>query len=128
MEKEEIGTKATRAATIQTLYDRKYLQGDDRLVVSDLGFEVIEILAKYCPTVVSPELTQKLEAKMEEIQEGKQTKQVVLQDAIEILKPVISELKEKESVIGKQLNQALKQAMAGRKSRWVHAQNALTEN
>ncbi len=110
MEKEEIGTKATRAAIIQTLYDRKYLHGTDSLVVSDLGFEVIEILSKYCPTVVSPELTRNLEEKMNEIQQGKETKEVVLQNAIEILKPVILELKENESVIGKQLNQALKKA------------------
>jgi DNA topoisomerase-1 len=74
MEKEEIGTKATRAATIQTLYDRKYLYGTDSLYVSDLGFEVIDVLSKYCPTVVSPELTRKLEERMNEIQQGNETK------------------------------------------------------
>jgi DNA topoisomerase-1 len=111
MEKEEIGTKATRAATIQTLYNRKYLHGTDSLAISDLGFKVIEILTKYCPTIVSPELTRELEKKMNEIQQGKETKQAVLQDAIEILKPVIVVLKEQESVIGKQLDQTLKQAM-----------------
>jgi DNA topoisomerase-1 len=111
MEKEEIGTKATRASTIQTLYDRKYLHGEDNLVVSDLGFEVIETLAKYCPNVVSSQLTRKLESKMNEIQLGRETKQAVLQDAIEILNPVIIELKEKESVIGRQLDQALKHAI-----------------
>ena len=110
MEKENVGTKATRAATIQTLYDRKYLSGTDSLVVSDLGFEVIETLTKYCPTVVSPELTRKLEEKMNEIQQGKETKEVVLQNAVEILKPVLLELKEKESAIGEQLSQALKKA------------------
>jgi DNA topoisomerase-1 len=110
MEKEEIGTKATRAATIQTLYDRKYLHGTDSLVVSDLGFEVIEVLAKYCPTVVSPELTRKLEEKMNEIQQGTETKENVLQNAIEILKPVTSELKENEAAIGAQLSQALKKS------------------
>jgi DNA topoisomerase-1 len=110
MEKEEIGTKATRAATIQTLYDRKYLHGTDSLVISDLGFEVTEVLAKYCPTVVSPELTRKLEMKMNEIRQGKETKETVLQEAIEVLKPAILELKEKESLIGKQLSQALKEA------------------
>ena len=110
MEKEDIGTKATRAAIIQTLYDRKYLKGTDSLAVSDLGFEVVEILVKYCPTVVSPELTRKLEEKMNEIQQGKKTKEVVLQNAVEILKPVLLELKEKESVIGEQLSQALKKA------------------
>lgn len=110
MEKEEIGTKATRASTIQTLYDRKYIHGTDKLVVSDLGFEVIEILSKYCPTIVSPELTRELEGKMEEIQRGQQTKATVLKEAVETLKPVTAELKEKESIIGKQLNQTIKQA------------------
>ncbi len=110
MEKEDIGTKATRAAIIQTLYDRKYLYGTDSLTVSDLGFEVIEILAKYCPAVVSPELTRKLEEKMNEILQGKETKEAVLQNAVEILKPVLLELKEKESVIGVQISQALKKA------------------
>ena len=110
MEKEDIGTKATRAAIIQTLYDRKYIYGTDSLVISDLGFEVSEILAKYCPTVISPELTRNLEEKMNEIQQGKTTKEAVLQNAVEILKPVLLELKEKESAIGVQLNQALKKA------------------
>ena len=110
MEKEEIGTKATRAATIQTLYDRKYLHGTNSLFVSDLGFEVIEVLAKYCPTVVSPELTRKLEERMNEIQQGTETKENVLQNAIATLKLVTSELKEKEAAIGAQLSQALRKS------------------
>ncbi len=107
MEKEEIGTKATRAGIIQTLYDRKYVSGESALFVSDLGFEVIEILDKYCPTVISPLMTQKLEGEMNQIQEGTQTKPAVMQSVIEILKPVISELKEKQFAIGSQLGEAL---------------------
>ena len=110
MEKEDIGTKATRAATIQTLHDRKYLCGTEDLGISELGFEVVEILAKYCLTVVSPELTRRLEREMDEIQQGKETKEVVLQNAVSILKPVISGLKSKESVIGQRLSQALRKA------------------
>ncbi|MGA3060001.1 MAG: DNA topoisomerase I [Candidatus Bathyarchaeia archaeon] len=110
MEKEDIGTKATRAATIQTLYDRKYIQGNESLAVSDLGFEIIEILVKYCPTVVSPQLTRTLEKKMNEIQQGKETKKAALQNAVEILKPVLLDFKEKESVIGEQISQVLKEA------------------
>jgi DNA topoisomerase-1 len=107
MEREEIGTKATRAGIIQTLYDRKYVY-EERIVVTDLGFKVIDVLKKYCPTVVSPELTRKLEEKMSEIQQRKETKENVLLNAIEILKPVTEKLKEKEKVIGAQLTQALK--------------------
>jgi DNA topoisomerase-1 len=110
MEKEEIGTKATRAATIQTLYDRKYLNGTGELYVSHLGFEVVEVLSKYCPTVVSPEMTRALESKMEAIRQGIETKQNVLQNTIETLKLVTSELKEKEAVVGKQLSQPLQKS------------------
>jgi len=110
MEKEEIGTKATRGTTIQTLYDRKYLSGTTNLFVSHLGFEIIEVLSKYCPTVVSPELTRKLEDEMDQIQQGNQTKQNVLQNAIETLKIVTSELKAKEVVIGTQLSKTLQKS------------------
>jgi len=109
MQEEEIGTKATRAGIIQTLYDRKYIR-EERIVVTDLGFEVINVLKKYCPTVVSIELTRKLEERMSEIQQRKETREKVLQDAIKILKPVTEKLKEKERVIGAQLSQALKKS------------------
>jgi DNA topoisomerase-1 len=110
MEKEEIGTKATRAATIQTLYDRKYMNGTGKLFVSDLGFEIIEVLSKYCPTVVYPEMTRLLESKMEAIQQGVETKQNVLQNAIETLKEITSEFKEKEAEVGAKLSQPLRKS------------------
>ncbi len=109
MEREEIGTKATRAGIIQTLYDRKYVY-DERIVVTDLGFKVVDVLKKYCPTVVSPELTRRLEEKMSEIQQEKETRENVLRDAVEILKPVAEKLKEKEQAIGAELTQALKKS------------------
>ncbi len=110
MEKEEIGTKATRASTIQTLIDRKYVTGTDSLFVSDLGFEVIEVLSKYCPAVVSSEMTRTLEERMEAIQQGKETKQNVLQNATETLTLVTSELKDKEAEIGAQLSQPIQKS------------------
>ena len=109
MEKAEIGTKATRAAIIQTLYDRKYAR-DERIVVTDLGFEVVEVLKKYCPTVVSKKLTKELEEKMNKIQTNGEKRENVLLDAVEILKPVAEELKNKEKIIGEQLSNAIKKA------------------
>ena len=109
MEKEEIGTKATRAGIIQTLQNRKYIR-EERIVVTDLGFEVVDVLKTYCPTVVSLELTRKLEERMNAIQQGKETRENVLQDTIEILKPVAEKLKEKEQIIGERLSQAMQKA------------------
>jgi DNA topoisomerase-1 len=110
MEREDIGTKATRAAIMQTLCDRKYVFGADNLGVSELGFEVVETLTSYCPTVISPELTRSLEREMDEIQQGKETKEAVLENAISLLKPVLSELKAKESDVGQRLSRALSKA------------------
>ncbi|MEM3783559.1 MAG: DNA topoisomerase I [Candidatus Bathyarchaeia archaeon] len=109
MEEVGIGTKATRADIIQTLYDRKYVR-DERIVVTDLGFEVLEVLKSHCPTIVSIELTKKLEERMEKIQTNMEKRENVLLDAIEILKPVVEELKDKEKTIGEQLSNAIKRA------------------
>ena len=109
MEEKGIGTKATRANIIQTLYDRKYVR-DERMVVTNLGFEVLEVLEKHCPTVVSIKLTKELEERMDKIQTNSEKREDVLVDAVEILKPVIEELKEKEETIGEQLSKAIKRA------------------
>ncbi|MEM3622462.1 MAG: DNA topoisomerase I [Candidatus Bathyarchaeia archaeon] len=109
MEEAEIGTKATRADIIQTLYDRKYVR-DERMIVTDLGFEVLEVLEKHCPTVVSIKLTRELEERMNRIQVNNEKREEVLVDAVEILKPVVEELKEKEEEIGEQLSNAIKRA------------------
>jgi DNA topoisomerase-1 len=109
MEETEIGTKATRANSIQTLYDRKYVR-EERMVVTNLGLEVLEVLEKYCPPVVSIKLTSELEERMDKIQAKREKRENVLVDAVEILKPVIQELKEKEKIIGKQLSNAIKRA------------------
>ncbi|MEM2117950.1 MAG: DNA topoisomerase I [Candidatus Bathyarchaeia archaeon] len=109
MEEAEIGTKATRADIIQTLYDRRYVR-DERIVVTDLGFDVLEVLEKYCPTVVSIKLTKELEERMNKIQLNEEKRENVLVDAVEILKPVVTELKTKEKIIGEQLSNAIKKS------------------
>ncbi len=109
MEKEEIGTKATRAGIIQTLNNRKYTR-DEKIVVTDLGFEVVDVLNEYCPAVVSLGLTRRLEERMDCIQQGNETRENVLRDTVEILKPVTDKLKENERVIGERLSQALMKA------------------
>jgi DNA topoisomerase-1 len=76
-------------------------------VVTDLGLEVVDVLNEYCPAVVSLELTRKLEERMNCIQQGNETRENVLQDTIEILKPVTEQLKEKEREIGERLSRAL---------------------
>jgi len=106
MENQHIGTKATRAEIIDTLYSRGYITGE-RIFMTPLGFSVINILSKYCPKVLSVELTRELEQEMEEIETNRRTRQEVIIDAVEKLTPILKELKLKEKVIGQGLSEAL---------------------
>jgi len=109
MENSCIGTKATRADIIQTLYQRKYIR-DEKINVTDLGFEVTQVLENHCPTIISTEMTKNLEEEMENIRANKEKKEQVLAKAIEILEPVLEKLKNNEKEIGKQLANAIRKA------------------
>lgn len=109
MEKAAIGTKATRADTIQTLYNRGYVKGE-KMIVTGTGFEVAQILERHCPTVVSTTLTRELETKMNAIQEHRQKKEEVLAQVIKMLKPIMERLKKDEKSIGEQLSRAIETA------------------
>ncbi len=108
MEREGIGTKATRADTIEILYKRKYIVGKS-ITVTDLGYDVARVLHENAPAVLSVKLTRDLEEKMEGIQNGTREPESVLAETIEHLKPILTELKNKESAIGEELSEAIKQ-------------------
>ena len=107
MENASIGTKATRADIIQTLYDRRYIQGE-RINVTDLGYEILEVLEKYCSTIVSVAFTKELEQRMSDIQTHSGKREDLLASTIETLKPVLEQLKQNEQAIGEILTEALR--------------------
>jgi DNA topoisomerase-1 len=109
MEEKEIGTKATRANIIQIIYNRKYVR-NERMTMTDLGFEILEVLEEYCPTVVSTKLTRELEEKMNNIQKDSEKRERVLAETVETLRPIMQDLKEKEKKIGEQLGEIIKKS------------------
>lgn len=109
MEDTEIGTKATRADVIQTLFDRNYVK-DEKMTVTTLGFEVLAVLEKYCPTVISTKLTRELEEKMSKIHINNEKEENVIEHTIEILKPSLEKLKENEKPVGEQLSKAIEES------------------
>jgi DNA topoisomerase-1 len=104
-----IGTKATRADIIHTLYNRGYVR-DERIAVTELGFDVIDILGRYAPDVTSAQLTQDLETKMEQIQNNSMKRENVIAEVVEQLKPQLEQFKENEEAIGEALSKATKKA------------------
>ncbi|MGQ9720623.1 MAG: DNA topoisomerase I [Candidatus Jordarchaeum sp.] len=106
MENQHIGTKATRAEIIDTLYSRGYVTGE-RISMTPLGFSVISLLSKYCSEVLSVELTRELEQEMEDIEIEKSTRQEVIIDAVEKLTPILKDFKLKEQAVGEGLSEAI---------------------
>ena len=113
LEEENLGTKATRAEIIQTLFDRDYVSGK-AIEVTPLGLSVFQAMQKHVPEIISPDLTRQFEGEMEEIQEEKKTKKQVLEKGEAVLGKVLRNFKKDEKEIGQELlgavNETRKQA------------------
>jgi len=107
MEDEGIGTKATRTDIIDTLFKRGYVEGNP-VRITDLGFTIVETLGRYCPDILSVEMTRRLERDLEEIQTGETQADAVVREAVEALKPILAEFKTKERLIGVEINETLR--------------------
>ncbi|MFO7872134.1 MAG: DNA topoisomerase I [Candidatus Undinarchaeales archaeon] len=115
MEKLSIGTKATRAQIIQTLYDRDYIKGSS-IKVTNFGSRVVETLTDYVPEIVSEDLTRKFETQIEKIKAGKLDKDEVILEAKETLKKLIKKFKAHEEEIGNRLVEAKRNAIKEQKT------------
>ncbi|VVB82143.1 Reverse gyrase [uncultured archaeon] len=70
LEKRNLGTKATRAAILETLYDRGYIK-EKSIEATPLGISLITTLEKYSPIIIDEELTRNFEKEMDSILESK---------------------------------------------------------
>ena len=108
MEDRNLGTKATRAQILQTLYDREYIK-DKSIRVTALGLAVVESLEKHCPEIISEELTKTLDAEIEMIQKGKRKREEIVQAAEKELEKILAKFKEHELHIGNELKEGVKE-------------------
>lgn len=106
MEKRNLGTRATRAEILKTLYDRRYINGQS-IKVTKLGEAVIKALKDYAPRILSEELTRKFEEESEQVLNKKLKKEKVLDESKEILTDILKEFKANEKKIGKKLLEGL---------------------
>ncbi|MBL7101087.1 MAG: DNA topoisomerase I [Nanoarchaeota archaeon] len=108
LEKRELGTKATRADIIESLYYRDYVK-EKSLEVTELGMKTVETLKKYAPEILDEELTRRFEKYMGEIREGKEKKKDVLYKAETFLTGILGEFRRNEKNIGLALSKAYKE-------------------
>ena len=108
LEKENLGTKATRASIIETLYNRGYIEGKP-LTATEIGIRTEEILEKYSPNIVDPALTRHFEQEMNEIRENTKTSEVVIEDAKQKVTELIEKFDNNLQKVGEELLSAYKE-------------------
>ncbi len=91
MEANDLGTKGTRARIIETLYRRGFLRQQGRATeVTDLGFAVYKALSTLAPELLSVSLTRDFEKLLEDISEGRATRDAVVSKAKEYISGLVS--------------------------------------
>jgi DNA topoisomerase-1 len=109
LEKRNLGTKATRANILETLYTRNYVK-DKSIQATELGINLIETLKKNSPVIIDEKLTREIEKDMDIIRASKnnleQKERKILDKAKDALTKISKDFKSKESEIGKDLVKA----------------------
>lgn len=108
MEKLGLGTKSTRHAIIQNLYDRGYIHSDP-IIPTEMGIAVSETLTKNAAAVSSPDLTADLENSMDKIADGKAEKESVVASSRNILRDITKTLEERESQVGEEIRNGIRE-------------------
>lgn len=108
LEKRGLGTKATRAAIIETLYQRGYVN-DQSMEATELGIRITQVIAKYLPEMLDEQLTKHFEEEMEEIRESKTTEEKVIGEAKVTITKLLEKFKKNEANIGDELLKATRE-------------------
>ncbi|MEK6895554.1 MAG: DNA topoisomerase I [Nanoarchaeota archaeon] len=112
LEKRNLGTKATRASIVETLYDRGYIK-EKSIEATPIGMALIETLEKHSPIIIDEELTRNFENEIEIItEENKKTEELkkeenkILDEAKKTITKISEQFQKEEKEIGQELVQA----------------------
>jgi DNA topoisomerase I len=109
LEKKNLGTKATRASIIETLYSRGYVQ-EKSVEVTELGMRMAETLEKYSPLILDEDLTREMEKELEKIQKSdkdlEKKEEKILNKAKKSINGIAKDMTKNLESIGKSLADA----------------------
>jgi len=112
LSKRNLGTKATRAAIVETLYEREYIK-DQSIIATPLGIRIIETLKKYSPIIVDEKLTRNFEKEMDSIITAKKDlpkkEEKIIDEAKKSITKIITDFKKSEAKVGEQLIDVIKE-------------------
>jgi len=106
MEREGIGTKATRADIISTIVGRGYVSAES-MEATDLGLSVVETMAEYAPSIISTELTREIEGKLEAVESGSGDEAELLRETLRSIVGQLAELRANEEAVGREIDTAV---------------------
>lgn len=104
MESVELGTKSTRHNTIDTLYDRGYIENNPP-EPTELAHALISAVEDYAERVGTVDMTAQLEEDMTEISDGETTLDTVTRESCNMLREVFNELEGAEDQIREEMRQ-----------------------
>lgn len=114
LEKRNLGTKATRAQIIDTLFSRGYAKGKS-VEVTELGLKLDETLTKFSPLILDEKLTGDMEIEMEKMETSKKDFEKQQQKLLDKAKKTIEIIAERFTKdlekIGELLSDANKQVI-----------------
>ncbi|MEM3841334.1 MAG: DNA topoisomerase I, partial [Candidatus Micrarchaeaceae archaeon] len=108
LEKRDLGTKATRASIIDTLFKRGYAEGTS-IKVTPFGMKVYETLANNCSMIVDENTTRRLEKDMEQISSGKKSESEVIEEGKQMLIEALKTFDKNITKISEDLRSAMRE-------------------
>lgn len=103
--RKNLGTKATRALIIDTLYNRVYIKNEP-IEATSVGMILVNTLEKEAPVIIDEKLTRHFESELRKIEKAKDKKKLqekVLDEGKKMIIKISEGLKKKQEQIGKEL-------------------------
>lgn len=92
MESRGIGTEATRAPIIETLFKRGYLrESGGKVEPTPLGIAVALVVERFFPKLTDVQLTREFEEKVEKVREGRENRGAIVDEAKSIVRSLVEE-------------------------------------
>lgn len=120
LEKRNLGTKATRASIIETLYDRGYIK-EKSIEATPLGISLISTLEKHSPIIIDEQLTRSFEKDMDSILNSKkdlEKKEEAVKEKAEVtIKKIAEQFNREGKKIGEELMEANSEELANQREK-----------
>jgi len=105
LEKKNLGTKATRASILETLYDRGYIK-EKSIEATSLGISLINTMEGSCPIIIDEKLTRNIEIELDNIRASKnpqEKEKKILEENKKIIYKIGEDFERNKNKIGQEL-------------------------